>query len=126
MKKIFIVSLALVLLFSLCACNNTSSNEMTNEEQQFAGTWISDEKGGDLYSFRLLSQGKAIWVKYWDSSSEGVLVTDEDDVHGGEWLVDENRIIIFYNATGWGEAYILDIANDNTLTWSGHTFSKVE
>ena len=126
MKRIFIVALAVVLVFGLCACNNTSNNEVTQEGQEFMGTWISDEKGGDLYSFRLLSYGKAIWVKYWDSSSEGVLVTDEDDVYGGEWLLDENRIIIFYDATGWGEAYILEIEDDNTLMWSGHAFSKVE
>jgi len=126
MKKILIVILTLVFLLSLCACGNTSNNEEAQEGQQFMGTWISDKKGGDLYSFRLLSQGKAIWVKYWDSSSEGGLVTDEDEVYGGEWLFDENRIIIFYEATGWSEAYILEIEDTSTLTWGSHTFSKVE
>jgi len=130
MKKVIISLLLCITVFNLCACgnNNTSSVELSKEEKQFLGTWISEERGGDLYSFRLLSSGKAIWVKYWDSSSEGVLVTEEEDVYSGEWIIDEDRILIFYstsNALG-NSAYLLNVIDVNTLEWGDHRFTKVE
>ena len=128
MKKVIAVLLILVLAFSLSACGNsgTSNNALSKREKQFVGTWISEEEGGDLYSFRLFSSGKVIWKKYWGSSDKGILVTEEDDVNSGEWILENDRIVIFYNIAGSSEAYVLKVSDENDLTWNGHTFIKKE
>lgn len=126
MKKIISCLLIVFVIINMCACSNNKDSDKV--EKQLLGTWISEEKGGDLYSFRLLGSKKVIWVSSMNSGGEGTIVTEEDDTYAGEWLLDGNRVIIFYKTNGHvgEEAYILDIDKNNNLKWDDDIFTKVE
>lgn len=130
MKKIIAITLAIVLTLSLCACGktfvNTPTNDIETDEQDFIGTWMSNERFDDYHnvyhSFRLLPSGKAIWGDREYGNAK--LVTETGNAMSCEWLIDEDRIIIFYIDDGESRAYILNITNNYTLEWEGFTFSR--
>ena len=139
MKRFFALLLILILVLSLCACGNdkVSNTKISNNTEKYVGTWVFDGVVSDihqdgLFSFRLLPGGKAIWNAggYAEGRQPGI-VTDESDVGCGEWTLDDTRIIIFRLSddpdNGYIEetgAFILNISDENSLTWREYSFTK--
>lgn len=123
MKKLIAMLLALVFVFTLCACEKEESDTaekdtgstLSRAEEKYLGTWHTDNLYSDLTSFRLLPNRKVIWIDYNN------LVTDYSDVNYGEWMLDNNRIIIFY---GEQRAFILNI-DGNQLIYDDNLFTRV-
>ena len=139
MKRFIALLLTLIMALSFCACSNdeASNTDNSNEADKFIGTWVFDGVVSDihqdgLFSFRLLPSGKVIWnaghyVEGWQPG----IVTDESDVGCGEWMLDDTRIIIFRLSDDPGNGYIeetgafiLNISNENSLTWREYSFTK--
>jgi hypothetical protein len=120
MKKFFVLLLSLLILLSLCACG--SEAEPTATTNKFVGTWITNADNRELGSFRLLADGKVIWTPFSDS------IVDYDIARSGEWTQDGDWIIIFYfdPASNSDKAFILNITDDNTITWREDIYNRAD
>lgn len=135
MRRYISVLLVLLVTLSLYACGNDkeSNNENLNEADKYIGTtWECNLEEtpyyyeGDMYSFRLLPNGKAIWKEGDYNSDVHTLIIDADMVYAGEWTLDEDRIIIFTSRfNGETEAMILNIVSNEKLSYSGNIYTKV-
>lgn len=134
MKRFIALLLILILALSFCACGNekASNKEDFSGAKKYVGTtWVSSDIHTNLYSFRLLPEGKVIWNEgaHYSDQEAPDLITDEIHSEGGEWLFDDERIIIFYfssvSGSGGYHAYILHIDGD-TLLYHDSVFTKVE
>ena len=140
MKRIIALLLTLILVISLCACSNEklhsneeAGNTLSKEDEKYVGTtWECNLEESphyyyrDMYSFRLLPNGKAIWKEGDYNSDVHTLIIDADMVYAGEWTLDEDRIIIFTSPfNGETEAMILNIVSNEKLSYSGNIYTKV-
>ena len=120
MKRFIALLLTLILAISLCACGK-------NDAEKYVGTWIIEnatDDYGDLASFRLLKDGRAIYREY--GGGEINPVTDYSSAWDGEWVKDENRILLFtVDRSGTDNAVLIfQISETGNLECDGDTYKK--
>ena len=120
-RRIALLLCLLIVLGLFCACGN--ENESSTPQSKYVGTWVTDANNRELGSFRLLADGKVIWSPYSGS------VVEYDIARAGEWTLDGDRIIIFFDAENESylyNAFILNIVDDTSMMWREDVFTKID
>lgn len=97
MKKLFIIPLAMLLLFS---CSNSSSNEPTNQENPLIGKWkLIEQKNSDgsstLPTWTPVTNGYELTFK-----SDGTYTTTANSTCSSGTYSISNQLISYINSCG--------------------------
>ena len=120
MKRTIAILIFMLFVLSLCACGNKEtfsnneaiSNNLATEAEKYVGTtWVTANQSN---SFKFLPESKVIWV---DHNYDGVLVTDCSYVFSGEWLIENNQIIIFFDVYNGNNGTMLFELFANTFSY---------
>lgn len=118
-KKIFLLGWLLAACFCIAACRSTNTvatneNKFDQYPASYVGVWQNSDSQYDSLpqSIQLFSNGKAIV----DSDRDSYLVDEAIFTLSGEWLVEGNQLIVFYEQQGTSCAYNFTIKSSDTLT----------
>lgn len=124
MKKIIAILLAACLCLGLCACGNaggTKDKQTNYNPSEYVGVWVSTTSDSNVgpYSFQLFENGKSII----QMSFAGGDIDEIPWAMAGEWMVSDNKIILFYELDeanySYDSAYIFEIESTDKLNING-------
>lgn len=124
MKKIIAILLAVCLCVGMCACGtamDTKDEQTDYNPTEYVGVWVSAPSDSQLapHSFQLYGNGKAII----HTSGVGGDVDEIPWAMAGEWMVSDNKIILFYELDeenySYDSAYIFEIESNDQINING-------
>lgn len=132
MRKIVAMFLILCLSLCFCACNRVNSEESIDKHEEnidkqdsysteYLGVWVTTTSTSKIgpHSFQLFENGKATI----HMSGVGGSVDEIPWAMAGEWMVSDNKIILFYELeelnTSYDSAYIFKIESNGNIKLNG-------
>lgn len=120
MKKDYIVIIALILLFSLSACSNTSWTHFTDEEPEYDYSEYEDQERGyvDQEEDYEAHEEEAVYNSMFEEHPDGLDWTDVEN-HVGEYVYFFGKVMDVDSESAGGNPTFVDVGGmypDNRVT----------